>query len=142
MSPTLSRLVFTAVIIFIIKSYSHWAKGWKCLETEANQVSIPHPLARTSRGWLGSHERWQAEPERHPGVGCRGGASRGMRHRDKAIKALMGATGLWGQYPVTAYVLYPWEGEGNSQDDWSLPRRQILRGHQSKLPRTVRRRRT
>ena len=34
-----------------------------------------------------------------------GETSRGMRHRDETIKAPMGVTGLWGQFPVTAYVL-------------------------------------
>lgn len=67
--PQQAMFVFVAVIIFTVKSYSHWAKGWKCLETEASQVSSPHLLTRTSRGWLDSQDRQQAEPERHPGLG-------------------------------------------------------------------------
>lgn len=68
-NPQHAIFVFAAIIIFIIKSYRHWAKGWKCLETEASQVNSPHLLGRTSRSRLDSHRRQQAEPERHPGVG-------------------------------------------------------------------------
>lgn len=134
-SPSLNGLIFLSLLLLLFspsRVTDTGQKGWKCVETEASQLSSPRPLARTSRGWLDSHSRQQAEPERRPGVGWERKSKQRHETQDETIKAPCHR--LVGQYPY----LQPWVGEGNSHDDWSLPRRQILRGHQSKHPIIIR----